>query len=103
MVILDANQIESKSFWFLNQTIDVYQSIAHSYQLLSLIYPYICLRLCGFLYLMLRIQIELVIKFVILSAINPGLLQSGNVQPYTDQVKSRPEVSPISQMSKIEF
>lgn len=45
----------------------------------------------------------LVITFLILSGINSGLLQSDNVQPYTDQVKSQLEVSPISHTSKREF
>jgi hypothetical protein len=36
-------------------------------------------------------------------AINSGLLHSDNVQPYTDQVKSRSEVSTSSKVLKIEL
>lgn len=43
------------------------------------------------------------IKFLILSAINSGLLQSDNVEPYTDQANSRLEVSPLSPILKTEL
>jgi hypothetical protein len=78
----------------------VYQSIAISYQFLLLIYMLVSLWL-SLSYV--EDSDKLVINFLILSAINSGLLHSDNVQPYTDQVKSRSEVSTSSKVLKIEL